>query len=293
MLERRTFENELAELGFAHETAPGGIVRTIGQTFKAGRELATLAIAVQRGERSPTELTDILFGARHPELSGRRLTREDTVLIAEWLDIRDRIVKPFLAALPSGVASPAAAQPMTRPPNNTALRQAWQADYCRKDHLVRASLLGAQPGRFNPRTLPAWRALEAALSAHGYQATYADSFACRQIKNPTPASVGVASFHSFGIALDIDPPCNPDRTNPTGRKVRFSSRSTREERCADVRARTADTAFTEDEVRAVESIRTVDGLPLFRWGGRWRSKLDTMHFEIRVTPEQLARGVSP
>ena len=42
----------------------------------------------------------------------------------------------------------------------------------------------------------------------------------------------------------------------------------------------------------MEAIRTVDGLQVFGWGGRWRSSHDAMHFEIRLTPAELRRGLT-
>ena len=50
--------------------------------------------------------------------------------------------------------------------------------------------------------------------------------------------------------------------------------------------------FTPQQVAAVEAIRTVDGLQVFGWGGRWRSSHDAMHFEIRLTPAELRRGIA-
>lgn len=52
-------------------------------------------------------------------------------------------------------------------------------------------------------------------------------------------------------------------------------------------------ASPPDQVAAVEAIRTVDGHQVFAWGGRWRTTKDTMHFQINVTPDELARGIRP
>ena len=44
----------------------------------------------------------------HPELRGRRLLPTEKDLIKEWLDIRDRLVRPRLRAIPVTQAKPAA-----------------------------------------------------------------------------------------------------------------------------------------------------------------------------------------
>jgi hypothetical protein len=103
------------------------------------------------------------------------------------------------------------------------------------------------------------------------------------------------SLHAYGLAIDIDhaqPACNVNRATPDGRPVRFSTAATKEERCRDVRAGTADTSFTPQQVAAVEAIKTVDGHQVFAWGGRWRTTKDTMHFQINVEPAELARGLT-
>jgi GH25 family lysozyme M1 (1,4-beta-N-acetylmuramidase) len=59
-------------------------------------EIETIRHAIQQGVRDENILTDMVFHARHPELGGRRLRREEQRLIREWLDIRDRSVRPTL-----------------------------------------------------------------------------------------------------------------------------------------------------------------------------------------------------
>jgi hypothetical protein len=54
----------------------------------------------------------------------------------------------------------------------------------------------------------------------------------------------------------------------------------------------ADTSFTPAQVAAVEAIRTVDGLQVFAWGGRWPRSPDAMHFQINVSPAELRRGLA-
>jgi hypothetical protein len=72
--------------------------------------------AIQQGIRNESRLTDIVFNARHPERRGQRLQPNEQLLIREWIDVRDRLVRPTLQAVaqaaPAQVApaAPAAAK---------------------------------------------------------------------------------------------------------------------------------------------------------------------------------------
>jgi hypothetical protein len=59
--------------------------------------------AWRRGYRHVIALTDIVFHAKHPERRGRPLSRDETPLISEWMGIRDRLVRPFLARTAAAV----------------------------------------------------------------------------------------------------------------------------------------------------------------------------------------------
>ncbi|HZM25854.1 MAG TPA: M15 family metallopeptidase, partial [Gemmatimonadales bacterium] len=188
--------------------------------------------------------------------------------------------------------SPAEA-PSSRPRNLTSsqVRKAWRAYAGAKHRMVPLRLFGRWNPPVNPLTVDAWRALERALGASNYDVHRAWVFVGRSI-----AGTQTHSLHAYGLAIDIDhakPTCNVNRATPDHRKVRFSSAATKEGRCQDVRDRKADTSFTRDQVAAVEAIRTVDGHQVFVWGGRWQNIKDTMHFEINVTPDELARGLQP
>jgi hypothetical protein len=138
----------------------------------------------------------------------------------------------------------------------------------------------------NPRTQEAFAALSRALRTTGYPLTRTVwNWNWRPIKGSTRLSL-----HSYGLAVDIDHPCNPHRRGAPG-PARFSARPTPQERCQDVKAGTADTIFTPEQVAAVESIQTRTGVPVFAWGGRWTRSPDTMHFQINVSPQELATGI--
>jgi hypothetical protein len=103
----------------------------------------------------------------------------------------------------------------------------------------------------------------------GYIVRRIGGYNCRKVTGSTNSW----SAHAWGIAIDINDDTNPYR---------------RDKLVTDM-----PRAF----VAAVTSIRTVDGLQVFRWGGDWdgrpdtpHSNYDSMHFEIIVTRAELRRG---
>ena len=273
----------------------GGETATDGESFLT--EQVRLVGLIAGGQRDENRLTNEVFFARHPELGGRPLTAADRELAAEWRTIRDSLVRPLLRGGPLATAGPAAAAPATSgsalasgrhtPMSESALRRAWEAYRCAESRMTEVRILGWTTP-VNPLTIDAWRALAAALEGAGYRAERAWVYNCRSIANkPT------WSLHAYGLAIDIDAKCNPNNRTRDGRPVRFSPGASQADRCADVRRGTADTSFTPAQIAAVETIRTVDGLRVFSWGGRWTSTKDSMHFQIAVTPAELQRGLAP
>ena len=74
-----------------------------------------LAMAVARGQRDEKALTNGVFFARHPELGGRAIAPGERALAAEWIEIRDRLVRPLLTRAsqptPTGTGSGSAGLP--------------------------------------------------------------------------------------------------------------------------------------------------------------------------------------
>jgi hypothetical protein len=250
-------------------------------------ELESWASAL--ASRDENRLTNFVFHARHPERGGRPIEAGDRALAAEWLAIRDKVVRPLLrgAAAPPPSAGTAAAPARGRVRSTRQLRQAWADDRCRDDRMVSVRILGRSTPA-NRRTVEAWAALDRVLRQTSYETKSVWVYNCRDIAGTTSPSL-----HSYGLAVDIDPKWNPNRRTPDRRLVRFSTGATQQDRLADVRRGSADTVFTTDQVAAVEAIRTVDGHQVFTWGGRWATTKDTMHFQLNVTPEELARGIAP
>lgn len=264
------------------------------ELFSFGDRYALLA-AMARGERSANELTDAVFYRRHPERGGRPIERTEPGadrLIAEWLEIRRMVVAPFLArmaggAKPSTTTPPAPRYPAGRQRMRTqAVRNAW-ARYARREGLmVRVDILGHRT-RVNPLIRDAAQALGQALATAGYQATWVGGFSDRKIRGSESLSL-----HAYGLAIDIDAKQNPRRRGQRG-PARFSNGDTQAARSADVRSNRADTTFTPRQIEAARSVRTVHGHPVFYWAGGWRWEPDAMHFQVDVTPAELAVGLSP
>lgn len=106
VLERSDLEREIAEA--EEEIGP----------FLAARDL--WVIGGQGGERDENKLTDAIFYDRHPQWKGRGLKNAALPLRQEWIEIRDKVVRPYLKNYPAQPAAPpppsAPAQPATAPP---------------------------------------------------------------------------------------------------------------------------------------------------------------------------------
>jgi hypothetical protein len=99
-----------------------------GNYITAGSEATIIRSAITRGERNENTLTDLLFYTRHPELNRKPLAASMpnfTSLSAEWIRIRDTMVRPALQA-PAGT-SPSA--PYTPAPSGGTGKLNWQSIY--------------------------------------------------------------------------------------------------------------------------------------------------------------------
>jgi hypothetical protein len=79
-----------------------------------GADWATVQLALVRGIRDENRLTDITFLRRHPDRQGRPIRPGELQLGREWLDLRDRIVRPALRAA-TGTAPTAGTTTPTAP----------------------------------------------------------------------------------------------------------------------------------------------------------------------------------
>jgi len=290
--EQQEFHELLAGLTHGHRAGPsragaehevGGVTMPpspvgTATSFALGTAAAT---AMAAGERNENTLANLVFAARHPELGGRPIRSGETDLAREWIQIRDTLVRPALR----GLGTPPAAASTGQPRSTTWLAKAWDGYRCEEPLMTWIHVLSNRTP-VNPETAGAFARLAHALETTGYRARSTWSYCCRPIKGTQ-----TWSLHSYGIAIDVDAPCNPMRSRSG--LIRFSTKATQAERCQDVTSNVADTSFTPAQVAAVEAIRTVDGLRVFAWGGRWRTLKDAMHFQIDVSPAELGRGIAP
>jgi len=102
----------LQEAGeFADEFALSRYPTGLGTALRAGQEVNAVTLAIQKGIRNEKELSDLIFFRRHSARNGRPIARDEwnfSQLSREWLDIRDRIVRPALSAPTGPVGTPLA-----------------------------------------------------------------------------------------------------------------------------------------------------------------------------------------
>ena len=122
-------------------------------------------------------------------------------------------------------------------------------------------------------TTPVWQALGAVMASYDYKVptSYTGSYNCRGITGSRKKWSG----HAWPVAIDINAATNPYIRTPSGRTIRWG----------------VDTDMPALMIRDIEAI-TASGIRALTWGGRWRTIKDAMHFELRVTVEEIAGGVS-
>ena len=102
------------ESGELDELAFSGFPDSVFQALRSGAEGAAIRLAALFGVRDENRLANLVFHARHPERGGRSIQKSEPgfqALSREWLDIRDRLVRPVL----SGAAVKPSPAPGTKP----------------------------------------------------------------------------------------------------------------------------------------------------------------------------------
>jgi hypothetical protein len=107
---------------------PGAVL----DALSGGLSSLAVGLAVSAGYGDVGQLTNILFYFRHPDLIGRKIEPGQRALAAEWISIRDQIVKPALQSIgtappPTSTGAPAAtaASPDVRPDALSSSRLIW------------------------------------------------------------------------------------------------------------------------------------------------------------------------
>lgn len=145
--------------------------------------------------------------------------------------------------------------------SSAGMRTAWADWLCARGagEFADVQFFGRGVGGVPAPAVDAFKALEAALKASGYQPRRSWSNKCRKIANSERYSL-----HSYGIAIDIDAIENPQSSgSPYSGKIQKS------------------------HVDAVLSIRNTSGDRIWVWGGTW-STPDRMHFQLDQGPTSVA-----
>jgi hypothetical protein len=148
--------------------------------------------------------------------------------------------------------------------NSTSTVRGWWDDYCCADEkMIRAPFPGPS-GAVNlliaPPAEEAWAAFADIMAEFDYlfRENAGGTYNCRLI-----AGTDSYSLHSYGIALDLNPSKNPSGGTKNDYPPGFSD--------------------------AVEGL-TAGGKQVFRWGIVFDTP-DPMHWEVNLSPEQLAKGI--
>ncbi len=147
---------------------------------------------------------------------------------------------------------------------NDALR-AWWGPGCLSRSDAATVIYDNRRFYVHPATMSAWHLLFEVFKYHRYSIDEVMddwSLACRKITGGSKLSL-----HSFGIAIDVNA-----TSNPYGAKL--------------------VTDMSPWMINDALSIRTRSGKQVFRWGGSYSRNKDAMHFEIVVSPADIATGVT-
>jgi uncharacterized protein YraI len=141
------------------------------------------------------------------------------------------------------------------------MRRAWKDWLCAKGpgEFANVQFFGKGIGGVPAPAVEAFKALEAALIATGYQPRGSWSNKCRKIRNTDRYSL-----HSYGVAIDID-----SKENPQSAGSSYSGK------------------IQKPHIDAVLAIRNLAGRRVWQWGGTW-STPDRMHFQLDQGPKAVA-----
>ena len=133
------------------------------------------------------------------------------------------------------------------------------------DELTIIKFNGKGRAQINKAVLPAFTLLNMCLTEDNYitHRKTTGGYNFRKIANSNRYSC-----HAYGLAVDINWDLNPV-----------------------TRDGSTKTNLKDSTIAKILEIKTQDGLPVFRWGGNYKSYKDPMHFEIFVTPEELNKGI--
>jgi hypothetical protein len=165
----------------------GSLFQRIQNALASGQWYLAMSLAVLAGDRDADRLTNMIFFARHPELKGRKLAATEPLfkqLSREWLDIRDRLVRPFLEKRTAGqlVTPSKPFVPSATPSKSKSCVQAGSCTACeRRLHAAPPPKLQDVPAEFryhkrgerlDTRALQAYQNMVRAARAEGIFSPY-------------------------------------------------------------------------------------------------------------------------
>ncbi|QSQ25951.1 N-acetylmuramoyl-L-alanine amidase [Pyxidicoccus parkwayensis] len=83
-----------------------GLFATVSESLSRAREATLVTSNMAQGVRDLNHLTNLVFWLRHPDRKDTRIQSHEKDLAAEWLSIRDTVVRPLLDK-PAAPATPA------------------------------------------------------------------------------------------------------------------------------------------------------------------------------------------
>lgn len=154
--------------------------------------------------------------------------------------------------------------------NTTRMQQAWSADLCGRMPSMKFIFWDGTAVTINAHAYWAFVALDRILDKYSYRprAGVTGCSNCRQITGGT-----TWSLHAYGIAVDINWDTNPYQLFAFWMHYGVKT---------DMPARMVD---------EIKMIMTNSGVFVWGWGGDYTNNKDTMHFELHVTPAELASGI--
>jgi len=130
-----------------------GIPQAVVAALQLGQEHLAIRLAIARGQRNVDLLTNMVFFARHPERKGRSVSRADpgfASLSKEWLEIRERLVRPVVV----GTAMPVRNAPSAAGTNRSTITvPGGSSDPVVKD-VAPKKLKSGEPGVMVVKTAP-------------------------------------------------------------------------------------------------------------------------------------------
>lgn len=145
----------------------------------------------------------------------------------------------------------------------TAVRQIWGNTPATQAQLTTFTWWSGVGVPIRKETVNIWKIVDSIFKKYNYRPLSGQTwgFAARPITGGTGWSL-----HAFGIAVDIN-----SLKNPYGP--------------------TLVTDMPGQMIKEIEAIKSKSGIQAVRWGGRYSNNKDAMHFEIMLTPQEMAAGV--